>query len=369
MNSKKWTLDEVNARLKAGNIGVVVYQRGELLAAVLRYRLSLRATFPPKPGIDKPPYQQLLSLGIYANPAGLQFAESEAKKVGGLLAQGKFEWSEYLVKELAITENTTDNAKLWIEKFEADYYNRKGKTPTTETTWKSDYLPAWRLLEDELTPETILAAASQVPANTRKRQLVCEKLTALAKFANINIDLKPYTGNYGISETTPRYIPSKAEIEFNRKLFKNYWQWAYGVLATYGLRPHEIFFCEISSEHPYLLKVNQGKTGYREVYPYYLEWVKDWELWNQIPSPCTAKTFKEYGQRVTKAFSRANIPFTAYCLRHAYCIRLSTEYKIPVAIAASWAGHEPGVYLKTYQRWIGESEKRRVFEESIKTPD
>ncbi|MBJ7297974.1 MAG: hypothetical protein JHC73_17070 [Dolichospermum sp.] len=98
MNSKKWTLDEVNARLKAGNIGVVVYQRGELLAAALRYRLSLRATFPPKPGIDKPPYQQLLSLGIYANPAGLQFAESEAKKVGGLLAQGKFEWSEYLVK-------------------------------------------------------------------------------------------------------------------------------------------------------------------------------------------------------------------------------------------------------------------------------
>jgi hypothetical protein len=80
MNSKKWTLDEVNARLKAGNIGVVVYQRGD--------RLSLRATFPPKPGIDKPPYQQLLSLGIYANPAGLQFAESEAKKVGGLLAQG-----------------------------------------------------------------------------------------------------------------------------------------------------------------------------------------------------------------------------------------------------------------------------------------
>ena len=106
-------------------------------------------------------------MGIYANPAGLQFAESEAKKVGGLLAQGKFEWSEYLVKELAITENTTDNAKLWIEKFEADYYNRKGKTPITETTWKSDYLPAWRLLEDELTPETILAAASQVPEAER----------------------------------------------------------------------------------------------------------------------------------------------------------------------------------------------------------
>jgi len=51
-------------------------------------------------------------------------------------------------------------------------------------------------------------------------------------------------------------------------------------------------------------------------------------------------------------------------VRHAYCIRLATEYKIPVAIAANWAGHEPGTYLKIYQKWIGEAEKRRVFEES-----
>jgi len=69
---------------------------------------------------------------------------------------------------------------------------------------------------------------------------------------------------------------------------------------------------------------------------------------------------------VTRTFARKNVPFTAYSLRHAYCIRLATEYKIPVAIAANWAGHEPGIYLKTYQRWIGESEKRRIFEESQK---
>ncbi|WP_174783275.1 integrase [Dolichospermum sp. UHCC 0406] len=340
----KWTIEEVNARLKAGKIGVAVCQRGD--------KLSLRATFPPKSGTGKP-HQQYLALGCYANPAGLQFAEAEAKKVGGLLAQGRFEWSEYL--DQGLQSAPISSAKNWIQKFEVDYYSRRGKSPTTETTWKSDYLPAWRLLGDELTPEAMLAAVAQVPANTRKRKLVCEKLIALAKFAGQPIDLKPYIGSYGIGETTPRYIPSRKEIEANRELLKNHWQWAYGILATYGLRPHEVFFCEISPEHPYLLKVLRGKTGYREVYPYHLDWAKNWELWRQQELPCTAPTLKEYGQRVTKAFSRANIPFTAYCLRHAYCIRLSTEYKIPVAIAkrcckqfaASWAGHEPGVYLKT----------------------
>ncbi|WP_334981841.1 hypothetical protein [Nostoc sp.] len=62
--------------------------------------LSLRATLPPKPGSSKTkPYQQYLALGIYANPAGLQRVEAEAKIVGGLLARGEFDWSRYLVGE------------------------------------------------------------------------------------------------------------------------------------------------------------------------------------------------------------------------------------------------------------------------------
>jgi integrase len=350
----KWTLEEVNQRLKAGRIGVTVCQRGD--------RLSLRGTFPAKPGIDKPPYQQYLALGCYANPAGLQYAEAESKKIGGLLAQKQFSWGDYLEDPLT----PVADAQAWVKKFEIDYYTRKGHTPTTETTWKSDYLPAWQLLEGELTAAAIIAAAGKTKANTRKRKRVCEKLLALAKFAGLTVDLKPYIGTYGSSESTPRNIPNKTEIEESRNLFTSHWRWGYGVLAAYGLRPHELFFCEISPDYPYLLKVLKGKTGYREVYPYHLEWAKEWQLWEQATLPCNADTFKEYGGRVTRVFARKKTPFTPYCLRHAYCIRLATEYKIPVAIAASWAGHEPGIYLKTYQRWIGESEKRRIFEESQK---
>ena len=58
-------LDEVNQRLKAAKLGIHVAQRGD--------RLSLRATLPPRPGSGKTkPYQQYLSSGIYANPAGFK---------------------------------------------------------------------------------------------------------------------------------------------------------------------------------------------------------------------------------------------------------------------------------------------------------
>jgi integrase len=357
MAQTKWTIEEVNKRLKSGKVGVMVAIRGD--------RLSLRATFPPKPGIEKSPHQQYLALGIYANPAGLQQAEAEAKRIGGMLAQGKFNWSEYLGEEL----RPVGSAQSWITKFETDYYARKGKSPITECTWKSDYLPAWKLLEGELTPESIVDAIAKVPVNTRKRKLMCEKLASLAKFAGLVVDLKPYIGNYGLEKSQPRHIPTTLEIEASRELFaaKPDWQWAYGVLAAYGLRPHEVFFCKIDPTYPHILKVFEGKTGYREVYPYHVRWAVSWELWNQPKMPDSqAKTLKVHGQRICKVFARRNLTFTAYCLRHAYCIRLATEYKIPVAIAANWAGHEPGVYLKIYQRWIGEAEKRRVFDESIK---
>jgi hypothetical protein len=77
-------LDELNARLKAAKLGIKVYQRGNCL--------SLRATLLPRPGSTKlAPHQQLITLNVYANPAGLKKAEAEAHRIGTLLAIGKFD--------------------------------------------------------------------------------------------------------------------------------------------------------------------------------------------------------------------------------------------------------------------------------------
>ncbi|MEH1808546.1 integrase [Nostoc sp.] len=361
----KLTIEVINDRLKAAKIGVKVEARGD--------RLSLRATLPPKPGSNKTkPYQQYLALGIYANPAGLQRAEAEAKIIGGLLARGEFDWSRYQVLE---QEKGSGEWGGWIDKLRADYFAQKGDTPNTQFTWKNDYEAAFKNLRGEATSTSLIAAATSTVANSRSRKRTCEKLQTLAELAGIKVDLKPYIGNYGNAQTKPRQIPTDDEIIQVRSLFDNSpnWQWAYGVMASYGLRDHEIFFCEISPIPPHTCYVREGKTGERTCYPLHPDWAAEWQLWENKKPNCTGKMYRDYGQRVSRTFDRKNVPFNAYDLRHAYCIRGSVRYKLPVVTMASWAGHSPVVHYQTYNRWISEVEHARAFEElrnqvSLETP-
>jgi len=69
-------LQKANQRLKTGKVGLSIRSRGN--------KLSLQGQFPPKPDskrTDK--HQQILSLDVYANPAGIKRAEAEAKKIAG----------------------------------------------------------------------------------------------------------------------------------------------------------------------------------------------------------------------------------------------------------------------------------------------
>ncbi len=85
-------LTAANDRLKKGNCGIKIYKRGN--------KLSLRGTFPPKPGSEKTQsYQQYLSLGLYANAAGMQQAEKQGKKLSSQLALNEFEWKNWIDAE------------------------------------------------------------------------------------------------------------------------------------------------------------------------------------------------------------------------------------------------------------------------------
>ena len=87
MNIVDQLLSKANDRLKSYKAGISIYKRGD--------KLSLRGTFPPKPGSDKAkPYQQHLSLGLYCNPAGIKQAEDKAKLLSSQLALEKFDWQD-----------------------------------------------------------------------------------------------------------------------------------------------------------------------------------------------------------------------------------------------------------------------------------
>jgi len=100
-------LNQANGRLRVARVGVSIEAKGN--------RLYLRATFPPKPGLQKSKaFQQRLALRFHFNPAGISLAEQEARKVGALLDCREFSWEPYL-------HHQPDHSQLlvsdWIARF------------------------------------------------------------------------------------------------------------------------------------------------------------------------------------------------------------------------------------------------------------
>lgn len=354
-------IEQANGRLRAANVGVVIEMQGN--------RLHLRATLPPRPDSTKQqPYQQRISLsnqGIRANPIGVKEAEAEARKVGALLACREFDWQPYLKSDDKPCLTISD----WVELFEADYFASKSRTPQSETTWRGDYrktfnkLPKNAALCVEVLRETILGTTP----DTRTRKRTVRVLTALAKFAGLDADFKNLTGTYSPTKVTPRDLPDDRAIAtaFTQIPAMN-WRWAYGILATYGLRNHELFHLDFS-KFPVLF-VQDGKTGSRCVYPLYPEWVLQWELENVTLPQCSGKTNSDLGNRVTHAFKRLGIPFHPYDLRHAWAVR-SLEFGLDISLAAAQMGHSVKVHTDIYHHWISEDVHQRAFSALLSRSD
>lgn len=353
----KLTLQAINQRLKAASIGVAVRQKGSAL--------YLRATLPPKPG-ETAWKRRDIALKIYANPAGLERAEAEARKLGALLACKEFDWDLYLNVEPAKAEAV--KVAHWIDRFKAHYFAARGHNPETEARWNKDYYSfVFKHLPPnaDLNADLLVVAAQRSKANTRGRQYTCQILQQLANFAHIDLDLKPFAGNYSPLKVQPRNIPDDETIASVRDAIANpAWQWVYGLMACYGLRNHEVFFAEIFRDPPYLVTVTEGKTGRRDVRPLYPEWVERWQLWD-IKRPSVNGTHRDLGDRVIKAFKRQGVPFSPYNLRHAYAIRASVVFKFPVAVAAAMMGHSPDVHWRTYNRWINQEQHQRIYDELV----
>ena len=98
---------QCNGRLKAAGVKVRIEQDGK--------SLRLRATLPPKPGSHRQTwYQQRIYPRLGANPAHLKLAEKEARTIGALIAQNRFDWSPYLKMTDQLEKvNITDLVSRW----------------------------------------------------------------------------------------------------------------------------------------------------------------------------------------------------------------------------------------------------------------
>lgn len=345
-------LKQANARLRLARAGLVIQQVGE--------RLCLRGTFPPRPGSSREsPYQQRLYLGIHANPEGLKLAESEARAVGVALDAGRFDWGPYFKNT---PKNEVQSVAVSIAAFERDYFTRRKRSPKTETTWRDDYLKAFgRLPQDEpLTVELLRQHIEATAPDTRTRKRLVDCYGRLAKFAGLEVDFEPLRGSYSTSTVEVREVPSDEMIAaWWGKIPNAEWQLAYGLMAAYGLRNHELFYLE-RSKMPVLLVLDGSKTDFHRVYPLYPEWVERWQLNEGSLPTCTGRNNSALGHRVTTAFRRYGVPFNPYDLRHAWAVR-SLEFGMPVELAAQQMGHSVDVHCRTYHRWISEDVHERAY--------
>ncbi|MEM7552906.1 MAG: hypothetical protein AAF378_02200 [Cyanobacteria bacterium P01_A01_bin.84] len=137
------------------------------------------------------------------------------------------------------------------------------------------------------------------------------------------------------------------------------------MLATYGLRNHEVFRLDLESlkEGDRVIRVGENsKTGTRMVYSYYPEWFEEFQLSRvQLPKINLDRPNADIGHVVTVWFHR-NIGFKPYDLRHCWAIR-TLNFALKDTLAAKQMGHSVKVHQDLYHHWIDGRYHQQAFEE------
>ncbi len=184
-------LNCVNTRLKVERIGVTIVKKGN--------RLYLRGTFPPRPGSTKSrPHQQEIALGLLAKAEELFTAEKEARKVGGLLALGEFDWEPY-VRHAPKDERPCLTIGDWVKQEAGE----QGETRTGLVLRPSNELivecyhrlPAWA-------GQRAWAFSVLTSCGFRSQELVSFRM-ALGRFKSDNGVLTVRAGKTGARQTWP----------------------------------------------------------------------------------------------------------------------------------------------------------------------
>ena len=390
-------LKAINARLRAARVSVSVRKSGN--------SLQLRTTLPIKPGdIDKNgsgTKQYDISLGIPFSFDGLNTAEEEANELGKLIARKQFYWTDKYLGKTRIKANLQNISDLIIN-FEQNYFQTRKRTLKSENTFNSYlYIAQKHLPKDKLAINAnfIEAVQSCSSSDSVKNELI-KVIRVLCKCSGLEV---PELNNFKIQPTAKRKrdIPTDLEIEKEYLRFQNYalnrptklinredrniwklWRWVYGMLATYGLRPLEIFVKPdldwwLSSDNTMnTWRVNEEcKTGDREALPLYPRWIESFNLKNdqeaiellktKIADKITSKQINAVRHGTDRWFRFVEIPFQPYDLRHAWAIRAHLM-GIPIKAAADNLGHSVNMHTSIYQKWFSLENRNVAIEEAIK---
>jgi integrase len=145
---------------------------------------------------------------------------------------------------------------------------------------------------------------------------------------------------------------------------------AWDCLIVFGLRPAELKGLELVQQDGILVarvtrakRTGKGSTGIRTVPAVPpAGWPPDcyelFERWQRLGLPPGMVASRSPGQQLTQQLRRLrgqatiHVPLdeelTAYCIRHAFALRLGIELTLDVRSAAQLMGHSPQTHLAEY---------------------
>jgi hypothetical protein len=394
-----------NARLAGDGIALRLERRGA--------RLGLRGPLPCRRGGAGSPVQRI-SLGLPADGEGLQRALEQLREVLRQLRHNRFDWNDWggwlesrplpqpvptgsdgaVVSEPSPAERSPGpELSELLQGFERDFFRdprRRRRAAGSRTTWSAAYQPYLRRLQRLAdaqgasgappTLELLESVLESYGLASRSRQQCGVALAAFARHQGLTLpeDWSERAGGYGLHAARFRRLPTDSQIlDWVERIPNPGWRLAYGLMATYGLRNHEVFFCDLAALAPggdrVLRVLPTSKTGEHQAWPFQPDWVERFGLTRlgeepeALPPVCTDlrhTTLQQVGRRVAEQFRRYDLPLAPYDLRHAWAVR-TIHIGLPDTVAARMMGHSVAIHTRTYHHWITRRDQQQAVDAAL----
>lgn len=282
-----------------------------------------------------------------------------------------------VVKQLLIKDLVAD--------FNEKYFFTHKRTRQSEKTFKTYMYFINRFLVDcydqPLSKEVITKTIAKTHAGSKTREEIIKVLGVFCKafqFEYNFVGLSKYKPKYRNLPTDIEIIEAWNKIQVEKISGGIYagsgvsWGWVYGVIATYGIRTHEILAIdyEKSFKPPHYKlyideKITEGtKTGSRVVFPIPIDWVELFDLANPKTKVLKNGTIINLSILLGVRTRQRGVYFPAYHLRHRYAVR-GHELGFPIDDMSRWMGHSIKKHTDVYQKYMKEDTQDKVYEAGL----
>ena len=374
-------INTINQKFANQGCKLKIEKRGE--------KLNIRGSLPSKENENIKKVQRI-SLGLTADKLGLEEAQKKLQLINLQIELNQFEWKNWISTNKSEEKKVDTDLIKKLNQFEEFFFNEQKNdflSSTRKTTWNNSYKPYIKRLisihkdcQNDDFNEILINTLKTYSEGSRSRKQCGTSLSVFANFLDYPLpkDWKSLSRGYGLKKASFRELPSDDLIEkLWAKIPNQSWKYVFGLMATYGLRNHEVFFSDLSSLNTNKDKIIRvlptTKTGEHQVWPFHPKWVEYFNLGNlgndstllpKINKDLKYTTLQNVGKTITDQFKRYNLNIKPYDLRHAWAVR-TILYDLPDSVAARMMGHSVSVHTQTYHHWITKRDQQKAVNNAL----